>query len=246
MKQAINNFFRLFGYEVRRTKPWPDIWMSQKDMIDNPAPVIFDVGAHIGSVAEEYRKVFPAATIHAFEPTPASFAELQKLAGKDPNLFAHQMAIGDQKGSMKLNKNVAPMTNSLLPADPRCTQAWGYLGEDIYNVVEQVEVETTSIDLFCEEQAIKQLDILKLDIQGYEYTALQGARRMLEKHAISLVYMEIIMASTYVGQHSLADYLTFFDALDYELLNFYSYLVHDWKLIQLDAVFVRKQKQAGG
>lgn len=218
--------------------------MAQKDMIENPNPVIFDVGAHVGSVTEIYRKVFPTASIYAFEPTTASFAELQKHTVTDKKFYAYQMAIGEKKGTVMFNNNVAPMTNSLLPADAGNVHDWDYLGDDIYNCIEQVKVDSTTIDQFCEENAITHIDILKMDIQGYEYAALQGAKRMLETHAISLVYQEIIMTSTYVGQHSLADYLLFYESFGYELLNFSGYFEHNWKLLQIDGIFVQKPLRA--
>jgi trans-aconitate methyltransferase len=39
-------------------------------------PTIFDVGAHIGQTANEFRRRFPKARIFSFEPFPNSFQTL--------------------------------------------------------------------------------------------------------------------------------------------------------------------------
>src|SRR6516162_3534484 len=43
-----------------------------------PAPVIVDVGAHLGEYAMLARETFPQATIFSFEPNPAAFSKLRE------------------------------------------------------------------------------------------------------------------------------------------------------------------------
>jgi hypothetical protein len=40
-------------------------------------------------------------------------------------------------------------------------------------------VAVTTIDAFCREHGIAHIDLLKLDVEGHELAALQGARGML-------------------------------------------------------------------
>jgi hypothetical protein len=55
------------------------------------------------------------------------------------------------------------------------------------------EVETVSlrrIDDICRELAIERVDLLKLDVEGHELAALEGARDLLERGAIWAIQFE--------------------------------------------------------
>jgi hypothetical protein len=54
--------------------------------------------------------------------------------------------------------------------------------------------------LFCQDRDLHSIDIMKLDVQGAEFFVLSGATKMLSSQSISMVYMELILASTYQGQ----------------------------------------------
>ncbi len=52
------------------------------------------------------------------------------------------------------------------------------------------QVRLTTIDIFCKEQGIEKIDFLKLDIEGNEINALEGAKTMLEKDSIKFIQFE--------------------------------------------------------
>ena len=75
MKRLIHKALRLFGYQFSRIR---DPFVQQQRLLEEtPAPIIFDVGAHIGLVSRRYRRLMPGASIYAFEPFPDSFAKLK-------------------------------------------------------------------------------------------------------------------------------------------------------------------------
>lgn len=51
-------------------------------------------------------------------------------------------------------------------------------------------IKISSIDDFCYKQNIKQIDLLKLDIEGHELSALRGAKNMLKQKAIKNIQFE--------------------------------------------------------
>lgn len=127
------------------------------------------------------------------------------------------------------------MTNSLLATDCRAAKYWG---PDLLDTDGQLDVETATIDAFCDEASIGHIDILKLDVQGAEYAVLKGAERMLDRHSIGVVYLEIIVAPTYSGQKSLQDYLALFASRGYELFDCYNPVRWRGRLLQTDNIFV--------
>lgn len=234
LRRFIQSGLSYFGYSVNRSSK--SALAVQKQLLSQrQRPVIFDVGANVGKMTKEYRRAFPSAVIHAFEPFPASFASLREHAAIGTNTFAHQLALTNRAGICLFNCNVKAETNSLLATDPRYTDAWesGWL-----ETQEQIEVQTGMIDGFCSEHAIPAIDLLKMDIQGAEMLALDGAKAMLSRQAISLIYMEIIIASAYQGQPALSDYLDYMHGINYHLFDFYNQSRRDLQLVEVDALFV--------
>jgi hypothetical protein len=45
-----------------------DPFVIMLKLLDSEAPMIFDIGAHIGLAAKRFRELFPRAMIHCFEP----------------------------------------------------------------------------------------------------------------------------------------------------------------------------------
>jgi FkbM family methyltransferase len=133
--------------------------------------VVLDVGANIGwySLALA-RAVRAKIAIVAFEPDPLSFRLLTdniRLNGCDA-VRAVQVAASDAEETKTLylyaNKNRG--RHSLLPINDEGT----------------VEVRTTSLDGFLEREAIdpRKVAFVKIDVEGYEYHVLNGARRLLD------------------------------------------------------------------
>lgn len=235
-KRTMQKALDSFGFQLIRSM---DCFAVQAALTAAKEPVIFDVGAADGGVAKIYRERFPQASIHCFEPFPAAFARLKQALGSAPRTFCHAIALSDRQGSALLNANVSAATSSLLPTDARGASFWG---GGLLDTTAQVTVETNTVDAFCAAAGIAHIDILKLDVQGFEYAVLQGGRRMLESQQVGLVYTELIMCPTYQGQRKLHEYLSFFDAVGYELVDFFNPVRRRGQLLQADAVFISRKQ----
>lgn len=197
--------------------------------------MIFDVGAHRGETAVRYRTLFPAAVIHSFEPSPESFRALAAVAASTTGIEPHCLALSDAAGTAMLNVNRSAATSSLLPSAATGRHYWG---EGLLDTQERVEVRTQTLDGFCAERGIGAIDVLKLDVQGAEHAVLRGASRLLGGAAIDVIYMELIIAPTYVGQRTLHEYLELFAEHRYELFDLYNPVRRRERLIQADALIV--------
>src|SRR5688500_2419194 len=60
-------------------------------------PIIIEAGAQFGEDTEWMSEFWPQGTIYAFEPSPVSFLELQKVAAKTNNIIAVPLALSNQK-----------------------------------------------------------------------------------------------------------------------------------------------------
>jgi FkbM family methyltransferase len=237
-KHFFNLILRPFNYETvelgHRQKTSP--FLVQASLVTKKNPVIFDGGANTGNISDRYLKMYPGASIHSFEPFPDAFQGLKKRFEGVPSVHANETALSDVDGTALFNSNSVSYTNSLLDTDPLGEKTWEEKG--IMDTKSKLKVTTTRIDSYCAANSISVIDILKLDVQGSELKALQGASALLAKKQIGIVYMEMILGASYVGQPQFEDYLRFFKEKDYVLLDLYNPIRKNMRLIQTDVLFV--------
>jgi FkbM family methyltransferase len=237
VKNIANLLLRPFQYETvalgnrQKTSPF---WVQQQ-LVTKQNPVILDGGANHGHTTARYLKHYPGASLHVFEPFPGSFDILKQRFEGNPAVKLNQTALSDVEGMVSLNSNQSSYTNSILKSDPLAGDTWG---EGVLKTQATVMVPTTTIDAYGQANSISAIDILKLDIQGAELKALQGTRTLLAKKAVGMIYMELILGPTYLGQPKFEDYLHFFSEQGYVLLDIFNPFRKDFRLIQADVIFV--------
>lgn len=164
-------------------------------------PVVIDGGAHLGDMAERFGALLPMAEFHCFEPDPVLGQTLEQKFVGNPKVHVVQAALGDMAGKAKFNINVSRPTNSLLPSAESLQPDL----KQLCALVEQVEVEVTTVDEYCRANSIEHVDVIKLDLQGYDYLALKGAEATLQKARVALV--EVLFKEIYKGCHCFPDIL---------------------------------------
>lgn len=175
--------------------------------------VIFDCGANIGFVTHQFLKFFPTASVYAFEPNPSIFKKLQTYYQNNTRVFCHNKGIADQEGTLLFNVNKNAGTSS-------------FLKPNAYHVANMAskknittEVKVTSISAFMKEENITHIDLLKLDIEGYEIKALEGIERLNEQ--VSVIFTEVNLIPTYEGQPLIEDVILYARKNGFHLYNFY-------------------------
>lgn len=132
--------------------------------LDGTAPVaIVDVGAGIGAFAVWAGRRFPAASLAAFEPNPASFRLLEEnvRANGVANVAAHRLAIGT-KPAYELH-------------DPALGARASALGS---STAAGIAVPAARLDEVVEDGRV---DLLKIDCEGLELDVLESARGLLPR-----------------------------------------------------------------
>ncbi|MFC1485563.1 FkbM family methyltransferase [Candidatus Latescibacterota bacterium] len=175
----------------------------------SPGDTFFDVGANIGCFSlYAARIVGSKGRVFAFEP---SFREYKRLTenvklNKLQNVKTINAALSDSESKTKLN--IA------------CERHSGHntLGENfIYKGVESVateEVDTITIDKFVYTRSLGKIDMIKLDIEGWEYKALTGAQEVLKKYRPALI-VEVIEKTLYDNRNPISQLEPFLSNLGY-------------------------------
>ena len=208
-----------------------DRFADIKTRLGTESPTIIDGGANNGSTTEFFLQQYKSPVIHAFEPIPELVAVLkQKFAGRS-NVTVHGAALGAQAKTVSFNVVNNLVSSSVL--NPSALNK-GIHGEkmDIRQVVDVSQVRLEDVLKDCRE-----VDLLKLDLQGYEMEALKGCGGLLERTRI--ITTEIEFVALYDGQPLFGDIDVFLRAQGFRLLNLYELYTHpDGQLTAGDAVYL--------
>jgi FkbM family methyltransferase len=146
------------------------------------APTLFDVGGHVGEYSEAFLSAFPRGRSYIFEPSANHVEMLRRRLGARPEVAIFPLGLGPEAGTLPLYKDrdisgLASLSQRRL---------------EHFNVrMDQVEMVTIStIDTIVAEISLSAIDLLKLDVEGHEFSVLRGATKAMERGIIKLVQFE--------------------------------------------------------
>ena len=90
-----------------------------------------------------------------------------------------------------------------------------------HRVLQEFDVDVVSIDALLEDRGLTEVDVLKVDAEGYDLEVLKGARKALEAGHISAVLTEVFFVSYREGQKFFWDIASFLDEVGYYFVNLF-------------------------
>jgi FkbM family methyltransferase len=138
-----------------------------------PGDVFLDVGANIGYLsAIAAGCVGTQGQVHCFEPVPAYFKRIERLAELNPaySIVANSHAAGETRGACTIYVTREPGQNTMVrnyKPDPE--------------IVSTLQVPVVRLDSYLEERAITRVALIKIDTEGFELPILKGLRRFFER-----------------------------------------------------------------
>lgn len=150
----------VFAHEARSMHTWLELAQS--------ANVVLDIGANSGIYALAAAAA-GAREIHAFEPLPRIFAILHENLAANSLLVIHAWpyAISSEGGEADLFDPGGDAPTSASLSSEFSHARFG-------DALTRIRVPVTSIDAFCTDRAMGQVDLIKLDVEGNEEQALRG------------------------------------------------------------------------
>ncbi len=152
--------------------------------------VVFDVGANVGDWVAMALEIQPKARYHCFEPSGPTFRRLSERP-LPPNVHRNHFGLGSRSEERKLFVyGEAVGSNSLYrrvgaPSEQR----------------DEEPVIVRTLDEYCAEKTITEIDFVKIDTEGHELFVLQGASRMLRSRSLGVVQFEY--GGAYIDAHVL-------------------------------------------
>ncbi|MBK9282900.1 MAG: FkbM family methyltransferase [Sphingobacteriaceae bacterium] len=141
--------------------------------------VIVDVGANIGYTALRMANLSGSSgTVYAFEPDSFNFSKLQEHVKLNPhlNVIPINSGLSSEKTNLKLN---------IFEEKNRGMNRVSTDDNSNYSII-----SVNTLDNFSQEFKWEKIDVIKIDVEGYEYNVLKGSAKIL-KEIRPLLFIEV-------------------------------------------------------
>ena len=149
--------------------------------------VIFDIGANVGIYSLVAKAMNPQSTLYAFEPSKNTFHKLLKnndLNGFDIN--CEQIALSNENGT-SIFYDVPDEHQTSASLSSLKLKDWdGYNGEIL-----EYEVKVNTFDYYLEKNGIKNVDLVKIDVEMNEPNVLFGMKSSI-KNLKPIIIIEVL------------------------------------------------------
>ncbi len=178
----------------------------------NDQKVIIDVGVNVGNVLMNMAKICPHAQVVGFEPDAKNFQRAVKNLALNSftNARIINKGLGDAPAQVKLfkvNKHNAGM-NRILDSNEQSNEP--DMEFDIIDIIR--------LDDFIDEAGLTRVDLIKIDVEGYELKVLKGAENTLRKFSPEL-FIELDDDYLRAQNDSAESLILFLTDLGYEIFR---------------------------
>jgi len=200
--------------------------LKKNGLLDHIHMTVCNVGSRKKDISDDYAigqgwQLFaPNLSIYGFDADADACdeanadLETRQINWKEIHL---PLAIGKDIEERTLYVTKHPMCSSLYPPNEPFLERLEGLAE-VMNLDFSFEVETTTLDHFCEEERINEIDFLQIDVQGADLDVLQGASKMLNCGTLA-IQIEVEFSPLYVSQPLFADVDTYLRKYDFSLFD---------------------------
>lgn len=140
--------------------------------------LVIDVGTNKGQTIDFFLKINPHCRIYGFEPNPDLYNHLIKKYQGRNNITIVNMGVSSQSGELIFKQNVLDHTSTFenLNKDSGFLKKKAkILGVSVENIItKSYLVKTISLTEFIQNTVKADIDILKIDTEGHEYSCLKG------------------------------------------------------------------------
>lgn len=142
--------------------------------------VLVDIGANVGSHALPMAKLAGAeGRVYAFEPVPWAMDKLKRNIGLNEfqNIVAEQMALSDEN----LGHVDMEFRASFKIGSARGVDNLGQIDQGWWQECDRVSTKMQTLDSYVDEHQLQRLDMIKLDVDGFEGKVIRGAIKTLRQ-----------------------------------------------------------------
>lgn len=164
-KRFFSNLYKAFS-DSQNCELLPEKELLVLYYLLNENHVAVDVGANNGAYCYFFKEIKKAKTVYAFEPLPNLY---KKLTIWFKNIELFNLALSNKKEVTKIH---IPIIDDKLYESRAKLDDLKEANETGYK---EIEINIDTLDHILESKKINQLDIIKIDIEGHELKAIEGA-----------------------------------------------------------------------
>ncbi len=133
--------------------------------------VIFDIGANVGRFSFHFAKLAHQGKVVCFEPDSKNFSDLMKTEKLNNyhNISFLKKGLGSEKNLLPLYR-----VNESNPGMNRILK-------NIYPNGRSEEIEIIKLDDYIELSDFEDINIIKIDVEGYEHEVLKGGEKIIKR-----------------------------------------------------------------
>ena len=172
--------------------------------LGNESKIVFDVGCFRGNFTKNlirYENKFGIkSNFFLFDPNPNVKSYIKQLLQNEKvKYFNFAFDNSNTNKKFYLNTFFEP-SGSSLNTMVRDDKKWTTTRKLIMQILwpfkrignfSEINVQTQTLDNFCLNEKIKNIDVLKIDTEGNDLNVLKGAKKLLSENKIKVIYTEI-------------------------------------------------------
>jgi FkbM family methyltransferase len=158
-------------YEGSKQMNWIRNWLSEGGLV-------VDSGANIGQMCLFFAAL-PGVRVMAFEPLPEAYEWIHECLQNYPNWNVSLNNFG-------LSDRGTSLTVQVWGSRTTARMDW-YIDKNY----KRIDIEVVSLDEFASKSNIDQVRLWKLDVEGHEISALNGAHDLLKEKRIEAILVEV-------------------------------------------------------
>ena len=199
-----------FGKNEERTTEYLKKFNREKVLkllVDSNLPTILDVGANNGSSLVEFKKWWPNSKVHCFEPQSECWDELDDLSNEFTNVRINKFALGNKNDESKefyshdLNTGISGFNKINIESKDsidlsKLSNDSTSLENHKKTINHKRNVQVKRLDEYIKnDKNLNQIDLLKIDTQGFELEILEGLGTELNK--VKILITELMFYDYY-------------------------------------------------
>lgn len=169
------------------------------NFIGNEKPVeILDVGANYGQSIERFRGYLNVSKIHCFEPQPDAMLVLKEKYLNDPVVILNQLGLSNKRGKLRLNQTLKSGTSSFKAYNNESPYVESKMKAHRVGTVKElikseIEVSVDTLDNYINQNEIFDVDVLKIDVEGFEKFVVAGASESIKRRLFKFIEIELTL-----------------------------------------------------
>jgi len=225
-------YYQFIVFAISYLKPTS---FNEVDFLKNylrEGAVVFDVGANVGTYTKTLSKYLNFKDVHffLFEPNKNIVKTLDNLKIKN----SHNKTVVNKA----VNNNPAEKDVTFFE---RNISAYSSLSEnnltENHKIIDSYQVNTTSLDLFIDQNNLSSIDLVKIDTEGLDFDVLKSLEKSFKQRKVKILKIELIPNS-----EDFYNIFKFLNMYDFELSGILNLSHVGNKVLLFDAYFINKSE----